>query len=131
MNSSNYVYGSHLSYLDFIQGQLYIEDVKKNNKSLAMDISKQTRQLIASNESLAQMHIEARNIETYRQRDFQIEILEQQNEVIQQIQEQADARVESITERLSYSISDLSDNVAKGLTAFGAKFQWCCSQMIS
>lgn len=127
MNSSNYVYGSKLSYLDYLQGQLYVEDIKKQNRSLIMDMSRQTRQLIASNEALAGRDIQIRGLDAEMIKDYLDAAAERQIDM----QEQLIAGVESGFERLTYSISDLSAIVANGMNAVGAKFQWCCSKIIT
>ena len=121
MNSSNYVYGSKLSYLDYLQGQLYVEDIKKENRSLMMDISRQTRQLISSNQALAERDIQTQEFDAEMIRDYLDAAADRQNET----QEQVLAGIESGFERLTYSINDLYDSVADGMNAIGAKFQWC------
>lgn len=127
MNSSSYVYGSHLSYLDYLQGRNYVEDLKGSNRSLVMDISRQNRELIASNAALAQQQITARAWDAQLQRDYQDDMRDREIA----LKEDITASLENGFERLTYSISDLADRTSAGLSDLGAKFQWCCSRIIS
>jgi len=53
---SNYVWGTSLSHADYLQAKSFVSDVKSSTRDAArkvsMDISRQTRDVIASNESL-------------------------------------------------------------------------------
>jgi tetratricopeptide (TPR) repeat protein len=102
---SNFVFGSNLSYSDYIQAQSFVDDIKSSNNRIALEISKQTRQLIASKETLSQMDITTReNIA---------------NRISNQLSEGF--------ETLSYQMQDIS----AGINELNSTFHWGFSRIIS
>jgi len=67
---SNYVWGSHLSYSDYMQAKNFVGDVtsatRDAGKKVSMEISRQTREVIASNEALQREHMEMTEVSTDR-----------------------------------------------------------------
>jgi hypothetical protein len=58
---SNYVWGSHLSYQDYIQAKQFVGEIsgasREAGRRVSMEISSQTREIIASQECLAREQI--------------------------------------------------------------------------
>ena len=67
---SNYVWGTSLSHADYLQAKSFVSDVKSATRDAArkvsMDISRQTRDVIASNESLHREQMELLTASTDR-----------------------------------------------------------------
>lgn len=59
---SYYVWGSGITYSQYLQAQTFVEDVTSSSRDsgrrVSLELSKQTRELIASNESLARHNIQ-------------------------------------------------------------------------
>jgi tetratricopeptide (TPR) repeat protein len=60
---SNYVWGTSLSYHDYLQAKSFVKDVtsatREAGRSISMEVSRQTREIIASNEALARDNLAA------------------------------------------------------------------------
>jgi len=58
---SNYVWGSHLSYQDYTQAKKFVGDITgasgEAGRRVSMEVSQQTREIIASQEALAREQI--------------------------------------------------------------------------
>ncbi len=103
---SNYVWGSHLSHADYLQAKSFVSDVKsatrEAGRKVSMDISRQTRDIIASNESLHREHIEMLNASTDR----------------------TVGALNDGFERLSYSMDAGFDQISSGISELNATFHW-------
>ena len=103
---SNYVWGTSLSHADYLQAKSFVSDVKSSTRDAArkvtMDISRQTRDVIASNESLQREHIELLIAST-------------------------DRTVGTLSdgfERISYSMDGGFDWQSDGISELNATFHW-------
>ena len=103
---SNYVWGSHLSHADYLQAKSFVSDMKsatrEAGRKVSMDISCQTRDIIASNESLHREHIEMLNASTDR----------------------TVGALNDGFERLSYSMDAGFDQISSGISELNATFHW-------
>ena len=103
---SNYVWGSHLSHADYLQAKSFVSDMKsatrEAGRKVSMDISRQTRDIIASNESLHREHIEMLNASTDR----------------------TVGALNDGFERLSYSMDAGFDQISSGISELNATFHW-------
>lgn len=102
---SYYVYGSKLSWKDYLQAKSFMSDITssvgKASHVVSMDISRQTREIIASNEALARDHIRASE-------DIQREL-------------------SAGFEQLSYDMQDISS----GISELNATFHWGFGALIA
>ena len=103
---SNYVWGSSLSHHDYLQAKSFVSDVTSATRNVAkkvsMDISRQTRDIIASNESLQREHLELLNASTDR----------------------TVGALNDGFERLSYSMDAGFDRLSEGISELNATFHW-------
>ncbi len=103
---SNYVWGSSLSHHDYLQAKSFVSDVQSATrnaaKKVSMDISRQTRDIIASNESLQREHLELLNASTDR----------------------TVGALNDGFERLSYSMDAGFDRLSEGISELNATFHW-------
>jgi len=64
MSKFNYVYSSGLSYKEYLQAKKFVDEItsatRKSGRAVRMEISRQTREIIASREALAQEQIHLR-----------------------------------------------------------------------
>lgn len=98
---SYYVWGSSLSWSDYLQAKSFVSDITSSVHSVQMDISRQTREVIASNEALAREHIMA-------------------NEELQR-------ELSAGFERLSYDLQ----NISSGIYELNATFHWGFGELIA
>ena len=98
---SSYVWGSDLSYQDYLQGKDFVADITRATKEaghqVSMEISRQTLEIVASQEALAREQIESTRS---MQEGFQM---------------------------LSYGLSEISS----GLSELNATFHWGFSEMLA
>ena len=103
---SNYVWGTSLSHHDYLQAKSFVSDVQSATrnaaKKVSMDISRQTRDIIASNESLQREHLELLNASTDR----------------------TVGALNDGFERLSYSMDAGFDRLSEGISELNATFHW-------
>ncbi len=103
---SNYVWGTSLSHADYLQAKSFVTDVKSATRDAArkvsMDISRQTRDVIASNESL--------------QRD--------QMELLTASTDRTVGALNDGFERISYSMDAGFDRLSDGISELNATFHW-------
>ncbi len=103
---SNYVWGTSLSHADYLQTKSFVSDVKSATRDAArkvsMDISRQTRDVIASNESLHREHIELLTASTDR----------------------TVGALNDGFERISYSMDAGFDRLSDGISELNATFHW-------
>jgi formylglycine-generating enzyme required for sulfatase activity len=103
---SNYVWGSSLSHHDYLQAKSFVSDVQSTTrnaaKKVSMDISRQTRDIIASNESLQREHLELLNASTDR----------------------TVGALNDGFERISYSMDAGFDRLSEGISELNATFHW-------
>ncbi len=103
---SNYVWGTSLSHADYLQVKSFVSDVKSSTrdaaKKVTMDISRQTRDVIASNESLHREHIELLTASTDR----------------------TVGALNDGFERISYSMDAGFDRLSDGISELNATFHW-------
>ncbi len=103
---SNYVWGSSLSHHDYLQAKSFVSDVQSATrnaaKKVSMDISRQTRDIIASNESLQREHLELLNASTDR----------------------TVGALNDGFERISYSMDAGFDRLSDGISELNATFHW-------
>lgn len=117
---SYFVYGSSLSYNDFLQGKSFVDDIKSSNKKIAIEVSKQTRQLIASNETLAKMEINSREIANER-------VLKRQTEIVGEMTERITNKLSEGFETLSFQMQEISNE----LSELQSTFHWGFSSLIA
>jgi tetratricopeptide (TPR) repeat protein len=102
---SSFVSGSHLSYRDYLQGKGFVNDItgasREAGRRVSMEISNQTREIIASQECLAREQIA--------------------------VQEQSTRTMQDGFEMLSYGLSDISS----GISELNATFHWGFSEMLA
>jgi tetratricopeptide (TPR) repeat protein len=113
---SNYVFNSKLSYNDYIQARSFVDDIssatKKTGERVALELSRQTREVIASNEALS-----AENIR-----------------VMETTGAQVSTAMKAGFECLSYDLQGISSDL-QGISAaidnLEATFHWGFSQIIA
>jgi len=110
---SNYVWGSHLSHHDYLQAKSFVSDVQSATrnaaKKVSMDISRQTRDIIASNESLQREHLELLNAST----DRTVGAL---NDGFERLSYSMDAGFDRMSSGL--------DEISSGISELNATFHW-------
>ena len=110
---SNYVWGSSLSHHDYLQAKSFVSDVQSATrnaaKKVSMDISRQTRDIIASNESLQREHLELLNAST----DRTVGAL---NDGFERISYSMDAGFDRMSSGL--------DQISSGISELNATFHW-------
>ena len=103
---SNYVWGSSLSHSDYLQAKSFVSDVKSATRDagrkVSMDISRQTCDIIASNESLQREHMELLNASTDR----------------------TVCALNDGFERISYRMDAGFDRLSDGISELNATFHW-------
>lgn len=106
---SYYVWNSNLSYADYLQSKSFVDDIcgaiYETGQNISMEVSHQTREIIASNEALAIDNIMAMEAATA--------------EITNSISGGFD--------RLSYSLKDISS----GVSEINATFHWGFGQLIA
>ncbi|MDO9041207.1 MAG: SUMF1/EgtB/PvdO family nonheme iron enzyme [Desulfocapsaceae bacterium] len=121
---SYYVFGSHLSYPDYLQEKSFSDDIENVTRQagretanrISMEVSRQTREVIASNEALANEHIQALDASTDR------------------ITGALDASTDRITGVLNEGFEQLSyglDNISAGISELNATFHWGFGEVIA
>ena len=102
---SSYVFGSSLSYPDYLQAKSFVGDIAGaslvSGRRVAMEVSRQTREIIASQEMLAREGIAA--------------------------QENMTGVIKAGFETLSYSLADISSGIAE----LNGTFHWGFSEMLA
>lgn len=106
---SNYVFGGKLSYQDYLTARSFSQDIisasRQAGHRISMDISQQTREVIASNEALARENIQA--------------------------MQDATAQLSSVLSdgfsQISYDLHDIS----VGISGLDATFHWGFSKMLA
>jgi formylglycine-generating enzyme required for sulfatase activity/tetratricopeptide (TPR) repeat protein len=116
---SSYVFGTSLSYEDYLVGKSFVDDVtsasRDASKRVSMDISRQTREVIASNEALAKENIRV--------------MADYSDNMAGAIDASSDRIVGALGEgfeRLSYGL----DNISAGISELSATFHWGFSAML-
>ncbi len=103
---SNYVWGTSLSHADYLQAKSFVTDVKSATRDAArkvsMDISRQTRDVIASNESLHREQMELLTASTDR----------------------TVGALNDGFERISYSMDAGFNRLSDGISELNATFHW-------
>jgi formylglycine-generating enzyme required for sulfatase activity/tetratricopeptide (TPR) repeat protein len=112
--------GNRLSYNEYMVAHEFVEDIKTSanttSKRLAMVISRQTKEVIASNEALSSMNVRATEIAAGQISDT----------LSSGFGELSSSLQHGLT-RLSYDMQD----VTSGITELNATFNWGFSQVIS
>lgn len=110
---SNYVWGSNLSYSDYLQAKSFVSDVKsatrEAGRTVSMEILRQTRDIIASNESLHREHLELISAST----DRTVGAL---NDGFERISYSMDAGFDRLSSGL--------DEISSGISELNATFHW-------
>jgi formylglycine-generating enzyme required for sulfatase activity/tetratricopeptide (TPR) repeat protein len=101
---SAYVYGSSITYRDYLQAKRFIDDLATASRAVSMAVSRQTRELIASKEALARENIRMMEASTDR--------------VI--------GALDPGFEQLSYGLEDISG----GISELNATFHWGFPEII-
>ncbi|MBV6505696.1 MAG: hypothetical protein ILNGONEN_01260 [Syntrophorhabdaceae bacterium] len=113
---SSYVYDSSLSWSDYLQAKSFVDDISTSSREagrrVSMEISRQTREVIASNESLAREKIQMMEANTDRITSGLADI---------------DSTLNAGFDRLSYHLQDISS----GISELNASFHWGFSQLIA
>lgn len=98
---SNYVWGSNMSHADYLQTKSFVSDVKSATRDagrkVLMDISRQTRDVIASNESLHRISAST---------------------------DRAVGALNDGFERISYSMDAGFEQISSGISELNATFHW-------
>jgi len=106
---SYFVHGSSMSYSDYLQAKSFSGDItgatRHAAKQISMEVSNQTKEVIASNEALAREHIQAQEIST----DRIIGVLN------------------GGFDRLSYKLEEISG----GISELNATFHWGFGEVIA
>jgi len=117
---SYYVYGSGISYQQYLQAKSFVADIssasRKAGREVSMQISRQTREVIASNEALARENMRVSE--------------RQHRERLDAIDAESDRITGALSEgfdRISYQLQDISS----GISELNATFHWGFSQMIA
>lgn len=120
MASGYPMFGSRLSYVEYLTAQSFVDDVttatRDTGRRLSMDISRQTRDVIASNEALTRENIRATEIAAG-------EITDTMNNGFGDLS----STMKSGFTRLSYEMQEISS----GIEDLNATFHWGFSQMIA
>lgn len=102
---ASYVHGSSLSYQDYLQGGSFVGDItgasRDAGRRVAMEVSRSTRSLIASQELMAREGIAA--------------------------QEKMTGAIQAGFETLSYGLADISSGIAE----LNGTFHWGFSEMLA
>lgn len=113
---SYYVWGSGRSYLDYLQDKSFFDDIssasREAGRRVSMEISRQTREVIASNEALARENIRMMEVSTDRITSGLAEI---------------DSTLNLGFERLSYDLQDISSDISE----LNATFHWGFGELIA
>ena len=113
---SYYVYGSSLSWNDYLQAKSFVDDVSSASRDagrrVSMEISRQTREVIASNEALARENIRMMEASTDRIASGLADI---------------DSTLNAGFDRLSYDLQDISS----GISELNATFHWGFGELIA
>ncbi len=102
---SNYVWGSHLSPQDYIQAKQFVGEItgasREAGRRVSMEVSRQTREIVASQEALAREQIT--------------------------VAEQSTHATQEGFQTLSYGLSDISSGLSdasSGISELNATFHW-------
>lgn len=128
---SNYVYGSGVSYLQYLQAKSFVGDIssasRKAGREISMEISRQTREIIASNEALARENIRV----SERQHHERLNAIYGATDHIAGAIDAASDRITGALsegfDRVTYQLQDIS----AGISEINATFHWGFSQMIA
>lgn len=130
---AGYVFNSNISWLDFLQAEQYAREAKEIAQEMgnvvSIDISKQTREIIASQETLAreQIHIQQLNLEMVKE---QFEETTQQNRDMMIAQEElARAQIEAQRETLEYSIDTMRRSTQRIVDSLEENFEWAVEKI--
>lgn len=108
-----YTPGTNLSYADYLQAKTFIKDITTSNlnagKHISMEISHQTREIIASNEALARENISVMEASNTR------------------LASTVSDGLSELSDTISYGLQDISS----GISELNGKFHWGFSQMIA
>jgi len=117
---SYYVFGSKMSYKDYLTGKSFVADMTSAThsvrKSVTMALSRQTREVIASNETLARDQIRSMEVSVDR-------IAGAMGEGFQNLTGAMNAGFE----QLSYGMEEIS----AGISELNATFHWGFGEMIA
>lgn len=117
---SSYVFGGKLSYEDYLTARSFSKDTisatREAGRRVSMDISQQTREIIASDQALAREGISAIEASTERI----------SGTVSEGFSDLSDAMDEGFS-RLSYDLQDISSGIAE----LNATFHWAFGQVIA
>jgi formylglycine-generating enzyme required for sulfatase activity len=120
MASGYPMFGSKLNYVDYIVAHEFVDDIttatRDAGQRLSMDISRQTRDVIASNEALAADNIRATEIAAGQ-------ISDAMNEGFGELS----STMQKGFSRLSYDMQEISS----GISELNATFHWGFGQMIA
>jgi len=99
---SNYIWGSGRSYLDYLQDKSFSDDIKhathEAGKRVSMEISRQTREIIASKETLARQNIR---------------MIQASTDSITQGLADIESSYQAGIDRLSYDMQEISTGIAE------------------
>src|SRR3990172_8088934 len=113
---SYYVWGSGRTYLDYLQDKSFSDDVKRATKEagegVSMEISRQTREIIASNESLARQNIR---------------MIQASTDSITQGLADIESSYQAGIDRLSYVMQEISSGIAE----LNSTFHWGFGHLIA
>jgi tetratricopeptide (TPR) repeat protein len=113
---SYYVYGSSLSWNDYLQAKNFVDDISSSSREagrrVSMEISHQTREIIASNEALSRENIRMMEVSTDR---------------IEHGLGQIDSTLSAGFDRLSYDMQEISS----GISELNSTFHWGFGALIA
>jgi len=124
---SYYVYGSNISYQDYLQAKTFAQDVasasREAGQRISMEISEQTCQLIASNETLALENVRAMKA-----------VGEHVSESVSGGFTRLSSDLEKVSDTMEEGFARLSyelEGIQTGISDLNAKFHWGFSQLIA
>ncbi len=124
---SAFVFDTHLSYADYLQAKAFVGDLSEATRdagrAVSMNVARQTREIIASQETLAREHIEVQHELMQQIEDLQREQIEVQEKATREITR----ALSDGFEMLSYGLSEIS----WGISDLKATFHWGFSEMIA
>ncbi len=128
---SNYVYGSGISYLQYLQAKSFVGDIssasRKAGREISMEISRQTREIIGSNEALARENIRVSERQHHERLDAIYSATDHIAGAIDAASDRITGALSEGFDRVTYQLQDIS----AGISELNATFHWGFSQMIA
>jgi formylglycine-generating enzyme required for sulfatase activity len=138
---SYYVYGTGISYLQYLQAKSFVDDISSTGRGISLEVSRQTRELIASDEALARDNIRVIK-DHHHEHMAAIDAsadrisggLERISDGLGRLSQDVHASSERIIGALDTGFDRLSvdlQSIESGLSELNATFHWGFSEMIA